>query len=65
MQNRCTVKAMLLIASAPFVMSSVCFAGDLPDPVLTLGATNCVRGWSKSVRPPAYYTNRLKKLLIR
>ena len=67
---------MLLVASALFVMSSSCFAGDLPDPVRTPGEINpdvtqanlqstvCVRGWTKSVRPPAYYTNRLKKLQI-
>jgi hypothetical protein len=54
-----------------------CFAGDLPDPVLTPGAINsdvtqdnientvCVRGWTKTVRPPAYYTNKLKKKQIR
>lgn len=58
----------------------VCFgadAGDLPDPARTPGALNpevnqaniqqtvCVKGWTKSVRPPAYYTNRLKRQQIR
>jgi hypothetical protein len=27
--------------------------------------TICVKGWTKTVRPPAYYTNRLKKEQIR
>jgi len=48
-------------------------AGDLPDRLLTPGAidasitqsniqtTICVRGYTKTVRPPAYYTNSLKK----
>lgn len=48
-------------------------AGDLPDARMTPGATNpnvtqadiqetiCVRGYTKTIRPPAYYTNRLKK----
>jgi hypothetical protein len=49
------------------------WAADLPNPVMTPGATNsdvtqaniertiCVRGYTKTIRPPAYYTNRLKK----
>ena len=52
-------------------------AGDLPDPQLTPGVINsditqenirttiCVKGWTKSIRPPASYTNRLKKQQIR
>ena len=55
-------------------------AGDarsLPDPGLTPGAMNsavteatidttiCVRGWSRSVRPPAEYTEALKRRQIR
>jgi signal peptidase I len=52
-------------------------AADLPDPKLTPGAidpnitqqnikeTVCQRGYTKTVRPPAYYTNRLKKQQIR
>ena len=52
---------------------SICGAGDLPDPHITPGATNpevtqdniqstvCVKGFTKTIRPPAYYTNRLKK----
>lgn len=52
-------------------------AGDLPNPTLTPGMLNpavtqanvqstvCVKGWTKTVRPPAYYTNKLKKVQIR
>jgi hypothetical protein len=54
-----------------------CMAGDLPDPAITPGAINpdvtqdnigstvCVKGWTKTVRPPASYTNKLKKKQIR
>jgi hypothetical protein len=57
--------------------ASPIFAGDLPNPVLTPGSTNpdvtqdnirqtiCVRGYSKSIRPPAYVTNKLKHNQIR
>lgn len=59
------------------VLSLCARAGDLPDPALTPGAINpdvtqdnihstvCVKGWTKTVRPPAFYTNRLKKSQIR
>lgn len=52
-------------------------ANDLPDIRITPGATNpdvsqeniqqtvCVKGFTKTIRPPAYYTNRLKKKQIR
>lgn len=71
MKKRRTVKAMLLVASALFVMSSSCFAGDLPDPVRTPGAINpdvtqanvqstvCVRGWSKTGRPPVSHPSHI------
>lgn len=48
-------------------------AGELPDPQLTPGVSNmdvtqdniqetiCVQGFTKKIRPPANYTNRLKK----
>ena len=57
--------------------TSLAMAGDLPKPDLTPGATNpdvtqeniqqtvCVHGYTKTIRPPAYYTNRLKKIQIR
>ena len=52
-------------------------ARSLPDPGLTPGALNpavtestidttiCVRGWTRSVRPPAKYTEALKRRQIR
>ncbi len=52
-------------------------AGDIPDPHITPGAidpavtqqniqsTVCVKGYTKTVRPPAYFTNKLKKSQIR
>lgn len=51
-------------------------AADLPDPTRTPGVLNpevtqatihdtvCVKGWTKTIRPPAYYTNTLKKMQI-
>lgn len=56
---------------------SAAIAGDLPDKRMTPGAINpdvtqaniqqtiCVRGYTKTIRPPAYFTNRLKKQQIR
>ena len=71
-----TVAASLVaVGCILFVQPSV--AADLPDPKLTPGAVNpdvtqanigstvCVRGWTKTVRPPAYYTNKLKRIQIR
>lgn len=52
------------------------FAGDLPDPIATPGALNpnvtqeniqttvCVSGWTKTIRPSAYYTTKLKILQL-
>jgi hypothetical protein len=52
-------------------------ARSLPDPELTPGAINpavteatvdttiCVRGWTRTVRPPAGYTEELKRRQIR
>jgi hypothetical protein len=56
---------------------SQAFAGDLPNPSMTPGAINadvmqsnirqtvCVHGYTKTIRPPAYFTNTLKKQQIR
>lgn len=61
--------AMLLAAQA--------WASDLPNPSLTPGAidssdvqqnvqdTICIKGYTKTIRPPASYTNKLKKRQIR
>jgi hypothetical protein len=52
-------------------------ASDLPDPTHTPGAINlavtqqniqetiCVRGYTKTIRPPAHFTNKLKKRQLR
>lgn len=59
------------------LMSGSVFAGDLPNPRLTPGAINpnvtqenigqtvCIKGYTKTIRPPAYYTNKLKKSQMR
>ena len=41
-------------------------AGDI-DPAVTqqnIHSTICVKGYTKTVRPPSYYTNKLKKAQI-
>ena len=65
------------IGLALFFAAGFVQAGDLPDPRVTPGATDplvtqenihrtvCVKGYTKTVRPPAYYTNALKKKQIR
>lgn len=57
--------------------SAFALAAELPDPVLTPGAINpgitqenigqtvCVKGYTKTIRPPAHVTNKLKKQQIR
>jgi len=67
-----TLLAMLLM---PIAMAA--HASDLPDPLKTPGAINpavsqdniretiCVKGWTKTIRPPVYYTNRLKMEQLR
>ena len=66
-----TILAVALILSIP------AWASDLPDPAITPGAINpnvnqtniqqtvCVKGYTKTIRPPAYFTNKLKKRQIR
>ncbi len=65
------------LAVVAAALSLCAHAGDLPDRAMTPGAINpdvtqdnihstvCVKGWTKTVRPPAFYTNRLKKSQIR
>lgn len=60
------ILALLLLVAAPAI------AWELPDAVATPGAINpavtqaniattiCVSGWTKTIRPPASYTNKLK-----
>ena len=64
--------AFLYFSLATFA-SCLVFAGDLPNPNVTPGATNpqvtqeniqqtvCVRGYTKTIRPQANYTNKLKR----
>lgn len=66
-----------LAALAFSVASFGVVAADLPDATLTPGAINpdvkqenirstvCVKGWTRTVRPPMWYTNKLKKAQIR
>jgi len=66
----------LLTALTLLCSLQLAIAGDLPDPNLTPGALNtsitqeniqstiCVKGYTKTIRPPANYTNKLKKLQI-
>ena len=64
------MKRLLLVLA--FLMPAYGFAADLPSPSTTgalnplvtqsnIDSTICVKGWAKTQRPPAYYTNRLKK----
>jgi len=64
-------------ASLALAFSFSAWASDLPDPSLTPGAFNpevnqeniqqtvCVKGYTKTIRPPAHYTNKLKKRQMR
>jgi hypothetical protein len=67
----------ILLASLALVLSFPARGSDLPDPVLTPGEINinvtqdnirltvCVKGYTKTIRPPSYYTNKLKRQQIR
>ena len=62
-----------LIALSLLLININVYGGDLPDRYLTPGAidstisqsniqsTVCVKGYTKTVRPPAHFTNKLKK----
>ena len=66
---------LTILLSLPLI-TNFALAGDLPDAKITPGAidptitqqniqsTVCVKGYTKTVRPPAYYTNKLKKTQI-
>jgi len=73
-----STKAKLLLATLALALfTTQTFASDLPNPSLTPGAINpyitqqnihqtvCVKGYTKTIRPPSYYTNKLKKRQIR
>jgi hypothetical protein len=68
---------MKILAAIYFsVAASAATASDLPNPAITPGALNpavtqeniavtvCVKGWTKTIRPPAYRTNKIKKAQI-
>ncbi|MDO9010340.1 MAG: hypothetical protein Q7U78_00830 [Gallionella sp.] len=67
------MKATWISAFAIALIATQVFASDLPDISLTPGAidsvvtqgnihsTVCVKGYAKTVRPPANFTNKLKK----
>jgi hypothetical protein len=67
----------LLFVALALAFSLPAFASDLPDPAITPGAINpditqenirqtvCVKGFTKTIRPPAYFTNKLKKRQMR
>jgi hypothetical protein len=71
------VGANLLLIGLALVYSFSAWASDLPDSAITPGAINpsvtqqniqstvCVRGYTKTIRPPAHFTNKLKKRQIR
>lgn len=66
----------ILLSIIALVYSCAVWASDLPNPVLTPGSINlhvtqenikktvCVSGYTKTIRPPARYTNKLKKWQI-
>lgn len=72
-----TSTKFLFISIAIALITSSAIAGDLPEPRITPGAINpevtqaniqqtvCVKGYTKTIRPPAYFTNKLKKRQIR
>ncbi len=64
---------LLFFASIALTLSVPTWASDLPNPALTPGTINlnitqeniqqtvCVKGYTKTIRPPAHFTNKLKK----
>ena len=76
MNSYCT-RFLLLPATFALALSFPSWASDLPDSALTPGAINpevtqaniqstvCVKGYTKTIRPPAHFTNKLKKRQMR
>jgi hypothetical protein len=76
MKRHCT-RFLLLPTILALAISFPAWASDLPDLVITPGAidpvvtqaniqqTVCVKGYTKTIRPPAQFTNKLKKRQIR
>jgi hypothetical protein len=67
----------LILAFFALAITFPAWASDLPDSSLTPGAINseitqqnihstvCIKGYTKTIRPPANYTNKLKKRQLR
>jgi hypothetical protein len=67
---------LALLAGLAAFLPLTAFAYELPDPVIMPGAINetvtqtsmrgtiCRKGWTRSIRPPVSYTNRLKHQLM-
>jgi len=76
MKFYCT-RFLLLPATLALALSFPVWASDLPNPSLTPGSINpyvtqenihstvCVKGYTKTIRPPAHFTNKLKKRQMR
>lgn len=74
---RHTIKRLAVTAGFCIAASAAFAQSSLPSPILTPGATNpdvtqdnihktiCVPGWTQTVRPPASYTDALKRQQIR
>lgn len=71
--QRPKLKTKLYVLVALTLVSRLVGAADLPDPQRTPGVLNptvtqqnihqtvCIKGYTKTIRPPMYYTNQLKK----
>lgn len=76
MKNEGHKMKKMLVAAALTVCSLAGMSADLPNTRMTPGALNpdvtqgnirttvCVKGFTKAIRPPAYYTNKLKRRQI-
>lgn len=68
---------LIYSATVALLISAAAIGGELPDRHNTPGAINpevtqenihktvCVKGYTKTIRPPAYFTNKLKKQQMR
>lgn len=58
-----TIRCFFVLAAFYFLNNNICAAQAI-NPLITkdnIWSTICVPGYSKSVRPPSAYTNRIKK----
>jgi hypothetical protein len=68
---------LIFFGTVSILIAGTAIGGDLPNSSLTPGTidhsvtqeniqrTVCVKGYTKTIRPPAYYTNKLKKQQMR